>query len=100
MPSIGDKFVREAVTQGWNVMINNATGQPPIIQRGENENTIYWRPGQAKEMATYLSNAMSGESSIGVNIDLMPVLTRLAWKKGWPFLLGIPLFIFLAGKYT
>jgi len=102
--SVASALKREGVTQGWNFIIENATGEAPYIERTEVGNFITWKPGQAKKMETYLDKAMKEEEydpeGINVDVDLMPVLLPLLVKKTIGYVVGAVAIIFFAGQYV
>lgn len=89
MPNIGLALKREAVAQAWSLWISTATGETPNVDRTAEGVDITWKPGQAKKMEAYLSEAMeTGEPSpddLNVNVPLAPVILPIALKKsiGW-----------------
>jgi hypothetical protein len=88
--SVKTTLKREALTQAWIMLIHNATGKEPIVERFSNGAKISWHPGQAKLMEKYLADAMKGSDkpepdALNVDVNLAPVLLPLAVKKslGW-----------------
>jgi hypothetical protein len=104
MPSIGTSLKREGVTQGWQFIIKNATGEDPYIRRTDRGNYITWKPGQADKMRKYLNRAVSEESDynpegINVDVDLLPVLLPLAVQKTIGYIAIYTAAVFLLGKF-
>ncbi len=75
---------REIAAQAWSLWINSVTGETPIMEHHDNGIDIAWKPGQARKMEEYLSDAMTKPSSpddLNVSVDLAPVLFPIAVKK-------------------
>jgi hypothetical protein len=85
MPTIATTAKREAATQAWSLWITSVTGEAPVIQRKADGVDIRWRPGQARKMENYLSQAMQTKekdpNDLNVSVDLAPVLIPLTIKK-------------------
>ena len=104
MSSIGTSLKREAVTQGWIFIIENATGQNPVVERSASGNSISFRPGQARLFEQYLNKAISTEPEYdpdGINVDvaLMPVLMPLLIKKTIGWVVAYTALAVIAGRY-
>jgi len=87
-------FKQTALTTGAVMFIENVTGQQPYVEYGE-VNKISWQPGQAKIFADYLMEP----SDAGVEIDLKPVISAIALKKGLIFLGAYTALVFGLTKY-
>lgn len=100
--SLSVTLKREAAAQGYAMVIRNATGMDPIIQRTTQYTYIKWRPGQDKLMVDYLMDLTKPSSQynpndLNVDLELKPVLLPFLFKKYWTWLAGTILISGLAG---
>lgn len=111
MANLGLTLKREAVITGVSYIVEEATGETPIVERLENKTEIKWRPGQARKMTDYLldltksgkkTGKPSGKPSEGLNVDIeiSPVVIPLVFKKYWPYLLGFSTTLIMIGRLT
>jgi len=102
MADIAITLKRTAAVTAWSLWINSITGQAPNISQKPNGVDITWKPGQAKKMERYFSDAMKPSTpdphALNVNVDLKPVLLPLVAKKTIGYIAGYTVLIIIGTK--
>lgn len=101
MANIQLTLKRQATALAWSELINNATGERPIVINQPNGVKINWKPGQAKKMQEYLNESIDAESSpddLNVDVDLAPVVIPLILKRYWQYAGGLMLAVYFLGR--
>jgi hypothetical protein len=91
-------LTRAATAESYAVALEKMTGVPVAVRHVADYSEVYWTPQNVPAARSWLNRQLSPGKPGDVRVDFGPVVYPVATRRALPFVVGLLLAGYVAGK--